>query len=165
MADKKEDPHIAAVKAATTKYERAREAVEQAIFAAYRTPGVKRTDIAAASPWTAAHVRKLVRDEGIGPDPAYESRAEAIRNRATRDPAGSNGDLPPLRPADIALKHVGDLTARQLTSLVERAFQKAVTPAQDRMLTTASSDGGDRAVVEAALEAKLLTAVDLQIAE
>ena len=81
MTDK-DDPHIAAVKAATKQFDKARHAVEQAIFAAYRAPGVKRTEIAEASPWTAAHVRKLVREEGIGPDPAYRDRAEAIRKRA-----------------------------------------------------------------------------------
>lgn len=81
MADK-EHPRIAAIRAATSKYEKARQAVEQAIYDAYSDPTVKRTEIAPASPWTPSHVRKLARDHGIGPDPAYAQRTETARKRA-----------------------------------------------------------------------------------
>jgi hypothetical protein len=82
MADHDKHPRIAAIEAATRKYEKAREAVEQAIFDAYRDPTVKRTEIAPASPWTPAHVRQLARRAGIGPDPAYAKRTETARRRA-----------------------------------------------------------------------------------
>lgn len=82
MADKPKHPRIAAIEAATRQFEKARKAIEQAIFDAYRDPTVKRTEIAPASPWTAAHVRKLARDEGIGPDPAYAKRTETARKHA-----------------------------------------------------------------------------------
>ena len=83
MADKTKHPRIAAIETATKQFDKARQAVEQAIFDAYRDPTVKRTEIADASPWTAAHVRKLARDEGIGPDPAYAKRTETARKRAS----------------------------------------------------------------------------------
>lgn len=82
MAEKKKHPRIAAVEAATRQFEKARKAVEEAIFDAYRDPTVKRTEIAPASPWTPAHVRKLARNEGIGPDPAYAQRTETARKHA-----------------------------------------------------------------------------------
>lgn len=82
MTAKKPHPRVAAIEAATRQFEKAREAIEQAIYAAYRDPTVKRTEIAPASPWTAAHVRKLARDHGIEADPAYKARTEAARKRA-----------------------------------------------------------------------------------
>ncbi|MFD0405524.1 hypothetical protein [Kitasatospora sp. NPDC127116] len=81
MTDK-EHPRIAAIRAATEKFEKAREAVEQAIYAAYSDPSVKRGEIADASPWTVAHVRKLARDHGIAADPAYAKRTATARKRA-----------------------------------------------------------------------------------
>jgi hypothetical protein len=82
MTDKTKHPRITAIETASKQLDKARKAVEQAIFDAYRDPTVKRGDIADASPWTPAHVRKLVRDEGIGPDPAYAKRTETARKRA-----------------------------------------------------------------------------------
>jgi hypothetical protein len=82
MADKPKHARIAAIEAATRQFERARKVLEEAIFDAYRDPTVKRTQIAPASPWTAAHVRKLARDKGIGPDPAYAKRTETARKHA-----------------------------------------------------------------------------------
>lgn len=76
-----EHPRIEAIRAATQQYEKAREAIEEAIYAAYRDPTVKRGQIADASPWTAAHVRKLARDHGIEADPAYAQRTETARKR------------------------------------------------------------------------------------
>lgn len=90
MAEKPKHPRIAAIEAATRQFERARKVLEAAIYDAYRDPTVKRTQIAPASPWTAAHVRKLARDEGIGPDPAYAARTETARKHAAEtaaDPA------------------------------------------------------------------------------
>lgn len=78
MAD---HPRIAAIKAATRKFETARVAVEQAIFDAYADPTVKRTEITDASPWTPGHTRKLARDHGIQADPAYQRRTETTRRR------------------------------------------------------------------------------------
>jgi hypothetical protein len=86
MADKTKHPRIAAIEAATKQFEKSRRAVEQAIFDAYRDTTVKRTEIAPASPWTAAHVRKLARDEGIGPDPAYAQRTQTARRNAAEHP-------------------------------------------------------------------------------
>lgn len=82
MANKTKHPRIAAIEAATKQYEKARKVVEQAIFDAYRDPSAKRGEIAEAAPWTAAHVRKLARDEGIEADPAYAKRTESARKRA-----------------------------------------------------------------------------------
>lgn len=82
MADKTKHPRIAAIEAATKHFEKSRRALEQAIFDAYRDTTVKRGEIAEASPWTPAHVRKLARDEGIEADPAYAKRTESARKRA-----------------------------------------------------------------------------------
>lgn len=86
MADK-EHPRIAAIRAATKQFDKARKAVEQAIFDAYRDPTAKRTEIADAAPWTAAHVRKLVREEGIEADPAYKARTEKARAKLLAEAA------------------------------------------------------------------------------
>ncbi|MFC1420791.1 hypothetical protein [Streptacidiphilus cavernicola] len=82
MAD--DHPRIAAIKAATKKFEAARIAVERAIFDAYADATVKRTEITDASPWTPGHTRKLARDHGIKADPAYQQRAETTRRRAAQ---------------------------------------------------------------------------------
>ncbi|WP_441251174.1 hypothetical protein [Kitasatospora sp. McL0602] len=82
MTEQPTHPRIKAIEAATKEFDKARKAVEQAIRDAYLDDSVKRGEIADASPWTAAHVRKLVRDAGIGPDPAYAQRTETARKRA-----------------------------------------------------------------------------------
>lgn len=69
-----DDPHIAAVAAATARFLKARTALEDAILEALRAPDAKPTKVAAASPWTPAYVRAFARKNGIGPDPSYEKR-------------------------------------------------------------------------------------------
>lgn len=86
MADTTKHPRIAAIETAAIQYEEARRAVEQTIFDAYRDPTTKRTEIADASPWSAAHTRKLARDAGIEADPAYAQRTETARKRAAEHP-------------------------------------------------------------------------------
>lgn len=171
------------IKAEAARYKRATDAAAKSratltelVIDALREPGAKPADIARRADWTAAYVRKLARENGIQADPAYQARTEKARARllaeagatqasARPEPREQPGALEPLSPADVALKHVGDLTPRQLAGLSERAFQKVNKPRQFDLLNNAAETGGDRAVVEAALVEKLLTAVDLQVAE
>lgn len=68
------DDPIAAVAAATKRYNKAREDLETALLNALRQPNAKPTKVAAASPWTPAYVRAFARKNGIEPDPAYAKR-------------------------------------------------------------------------------------------
>lgn len=80
-----DDPHIAAVAAATARFTKARAALEDALLEALRQPDAKPTKIAAASPWTPAYVRAFARKHGIEPDPAYQKRTAASRKAAADD--------------------------------------------------------------------------------
>lgn len=71
-----DDPHIAAVAAATAKFVKARAALEATILEALRAPDAKPTKVAAASPWTPAYVRAFARKNGIEPDPSYKARGK-----------------------------------------------------------------------------------------
>ncbi|AQZ67658.1 hypothetical protein BKM31_44880 [[Actinomadura] parvosata subsp. kistnae] len=51
-----------------SEHEKARKAVTEDVLAALRA-GERPTDVVAHSPFTAAHVRKLARDNGIEPAP------------------------------------------------------------------------------------------------
>jgi hypothetical protein len=55
-------------------HEEAREAAVQAVVAALRD-GVRPTDVTAASPFTAAYVRRIAREHGIGPAAPGPKRA------------------------------------------------------------------------------------------
>ena len=148
MTDK-DDPYIAAVRTATKHFERARRVLEEAIFAAYRAPDVRRTDIAEASPWTPAHVRKLVREEGIGPDPVYRERAEAIRKRAATASAPESeqqeavvaephagpsptedATWPPLVPIKLSTPPPELLLSAAVAKLSVKAVQKLLRPVE-----------------------------------
>lgn len=127
MTDK-DDPRIAAVKAATEKYENARQAVEKVVLDALRAPGAKPTRIAAVSPWTAAHVRKLARDHGIQADPAYQQRTEAIRKRAAEAGQASESAEPAPRrlPPAAPLLGMSEAPAElELSDAVKRQSVKA----------------------------------------
>ncbi|MEU6235931.1 hypothetical protein [Kitasatospora sp. NPDC047058] len=80
-----DDPHVAAVAAATKRFTQARENLEMTILEALRQPGAKPTKIAAASPWTPAYVRAFARKNGIEPDPSYKQRAASRKTDDTTD--------------------------------------------------------------------------------
>ncbi|HEY9371884.1 hypothetical protein [Streptomyces sp.] len=49
------------------------------VLDALREGHLKPTEVAKASGWTGAHVRKMARDAGIEPDERYRERAERLR--------------------------------------------------------------------------------------
>lgn len=49
------------------------------VLAALREGHLKPTEVAKASGWTGAHVRKMARDAGIEPDERYRERAERLK--------------------------------------------------------------------------------------
>ncbi|UPZ27661.1 hypothetical protein MUK60_07415 [Streptomyces sp. LRE541] len=49
------------------------------VLAALREGHLKPTEVAKASGWTGAHVRKMARDAGIEPDERYRARAERLK--------------------------------------------------------------------------------------
>jgi hypothetical protein len=58
------------------------------VLAALREGHLKPTEVAKASGWTGAHVRKMAREAGIEPDERYRERAERLkRMQAPEEPA------------------------------------------------------------------------------
>ncbi|MEZ0069794.1 hypothetical protein ABIA32_005841 [Streptacidiphilus sp. MAP12-20] len=161
-----DEPHIAAVQAATAMFDQARKAVEEAIFAAYRAEGVSRTAIADASPWTAAHVRKLVRDAGIGPDPAYARRTQTARRRAAetttvvgRAEHEAERQATPPRSDPWYVAH---LTPTQAADLATAARSNPDWIDRLQAVAEAHPEDADRAVVAHATEQRILAAADYQ---
>lgn len=55
------------------------------VLAALREGHLKPTEVAKASGWTGAHVRKMARDAGIEPDERYRERAERLKKTQADD--------------------------------------------------------------------------------
>lgn len=53
--------------------------LKELVLAALRDGHLKPTEVAKASGWTGAHVRKMARDSGIEPDERYRERAERLK--------------------------------------------------------------------------------------
>lgn len=53
--------------------------LRELVLAALREGHLKPTEVAKASGWTGAHVRKMARDAGIEPDERYRERAERLK--------------------------------------------------------------------------------------
>jgi hypothetical protein len=53
--------------------------LKELVLAALREGAHRPTDVAKASGWTGAHVRKMARDAGIEPDERYRDRAERLK--------------------------------------------------------------------------------------
>lgn len=59
---------------------------KELVLAALRDGTHRPTEVAKASGWTAAYIRKMARAVGIEPDERYRERAERMKARATDAP-------------------------------------------------------------------------------
>ncbi|CAM5394070.1 hypothetical protein STENM36S_06373 [Streptomyces tendae] len=59
--------------------------LRELVLAALREGHLKPTEVAKASGWTGAHVRKMARDAGIEPDERYRDRAERLKKAQAGD--------------------------------------------------------------------------------
>ncbi|HKR51987.1 MAG TPA: hypothetical protein VJT72_20900 [Pseudonocardiaceae bacterium] len=55
------------------------EDLKEVVLAALKDGSHRPTDVAKASGWTSAHVRKMAREAGIEPDERYRERAERLK--------------------------------------------------------------------------------------
>ncbi|MER5843200.1 hypothetical protein ABT099_23470 [Streptomyces prasinus] len=53
--------------------------LKELVLAALREGHLKPTEVAKASGWTGAHVRKMARNAGIEPDERYKERADRLK--------------------------------------------------------------------------------------
>lgn len=60
--------------------------LKELVLAALRDGAHRPTEVAKASGWTGAHVRKMARDAGIEPDERYRERAERLKKTQAREP-------------------------------------------------------------------------------
>lgn len=79
-------PSLEEIAAAGNRRKRADERLKQAseelrelVLAALRDGTHRPTEVATASGWTSAHVRKMARENGIEPDERYKERAERLK--------------------------------------------------------------------------------------
>lgn len=87
-----EQPTLEEVEAAGARRKRDEERLKKSsahlkevVLAALRDGEHRPTDVAKASGWTPAHVRKMAREAGIEPDERYKERAERLRRAAQPD--------------------------------------------------------------------------------
>lgn len=59
--------------------------LKELVLAALREGHLKPTEVAKASGWTGAHVRKMARDAGIEPDERYRDRAERLKKTQAKE--------------------------------------------------------------------------------
>lgn len=59
--------------------------LRELVLAALREGHLKPTEVAKASGWTGAHVRKMAREAGIEPDERYRERAERLKKAQAED--------------------------------------------------------------------------------
>ncbi|MGW1950254.1 hypothetical protein ACWCRC_38870 [Streptomyces sp. NPDC001940] len=62
--------------------------LKELVLAALRDGAHRPTEVAKASGWTGAHVRKMARENGIEPDERYRERAERLKKAQ----AGENSE-------------------------------------------------------------------------
>jgi hypothetical protein len=81
-----EPPTLEEIAAAGTRRQRDADRLKKSgddlkelVIAALRDGTHRITDVAKASGWTGAHVRKMARDAGIEPDERYRDRAERLK--------------------------------------------------------------------------------------
>jgi hypothetical protein len=87
-----EPPSLEDIAAAGTRRQRdadrlkkSSDELRELVLAALREGHLKPTEVAKASGWTGAHVRKMARDAGIEPDERYRERAERLRKAQADD--------------------------------------------------------------------------------
>jgi hypothetical protein len=88
-----EPPSLEDIAAAGTRRQRdadrlkkAGDELKELVLAALREGHLKPTEVAKASGWTGAHVRKMARDAGIEPDERYKERAERLKRAQAGEP-------------------------------------------------------------------------------
>lgn len=59
--------------------------LKKLVLTALREGHLKPTEVAKASGWTGAHVRKMARDAGIEPDERYRDRAERLKKAQAQE--------------------------------------------------------------------------------
>lgn len=64
------------------------DALKELVLVALREGAHRPTEVAKASGWTGAHVRKMARDAGIEPDERYRDRAERLKKAQTNHAQG-----------------------------------------------------------------------------
>jgi hypothetical protein len=81
-----EPPTLEEIAAAGTRRQRDADRLKKSsdelrdlVLTALREGHLKPTEVAKASGWTGAHVRKMARDAGIEPDERYRDRAERLK--------------------------------------------------------------------------------------
>jgi hypothetical protein len=86
-----EPPTLEEIAAAGTRRQRdadrlkkSSDDLKELVLTALREGAHRPTEVAKASGWTGAHVRKMARDAGIEPDERYRDRAERLK-RAQAD--------------------------------------------------------------------------------
>lgn len=87
-----EPPSLEDIAAAGTRRQRDADRLKKSsdelrdlVLAALREGHLKPTEVAKASGWTGAHVRKMARDAGIEPDERYRERAERLRKAQAQE--------------------------------------------------------------------------------
>ncbi|MFJ8923873.1 hypothetical protein ACIREK_30900 [Streptomyces sp. NPDC102415] len=71
---------------AADRLKKSSEELKELVLDALREGRYRPTDVAKASKWTGAHVRKMAREAGIEPDERYEERAARLRKPHTDQP-------------------------------------------------------------------------------
>lgn len=81
-----EPPSLEEIAAAGTRRQRdadrlkkSSDELKELVLAALREGRHRPTEVAKASGWTGAHVRKMAREAGIEPDERYRERAERLK--------------------------------------------------------------------------------------
>ncbi|WP_330172986.1 hypothetical protein OG875_04905 [Streptomyces sp. NBC_01498] len=64
---------------AADRLKKSSDDLKELVLAALREGRYRPTEIAKASGWTSAHVRKMAREAGIEPDERYQDRAERLK--------------------------------------------------------------------------------------
>lgn len=163
------------IAAAAAHYQRADEAAKKArasltelVLEALRQPDAKPADIARRASWTPAYVRKLARDNAIEAKPEYQARTEKTRARllaqaqesTPAEGAPARPAAPPRLPGRIAA-----LKPEAAKAIADRAYEFAPdrTAMLDRAADQVPQEWADHAVVAAALEAGLITEIDLRV--
>lgn len=87
-----EPPSLEDIAAAGTRRQRDADRLKKSsdelkdlVLAALREGHLKPTEVAKASGWTGAHVRKMAREAGIEPDERYRERAERLKKAQTEE--------------------------------------------------------------------------------
>lgn len=87
-----EPPSLEDIAAAGTRRQRdadrlkkSSDELRELVLAALREGHLKPTEVAKASGWTGAHVRKMAREAGIEPDERYRERSERLKKAQAQE--------------------------------------------------------------------------------